>query len=283
MAGRTGQGMTALWRASRFSSLRPYDLLVILLAVAILVQLARLIWTAVTPMAPLGDWQAGQPVVMAPAARLALFRSFDGFDRSMGNGGGEAAVTSLDLSLFGIRMNEASGLGSAIIAGSDGVQYSYSVGEEIAPGVTLAEVAFDHVVIDRGGTRESLYLDQSVPAETVAVDAAPAIAPAAGATAPAAPPASLTAETVLASFDLAPRAENGRITGLAISGKGDGQMFAAAGFRAGDVIVEFNGRRVSSAQDIAALRDMLRPGARLSVTVERGTGTTPIAIVLPQP
>ena len=218
------------------------------------------------------------------AARAALFASFDGFDRAAAGGGeASAAVTSLDLTLYGLRMNEASGGGSAIIAGSDGVQRSYAVGEEVSPGVKLVQVLFDHVVLERGGTRESLFLDQSVPAETVG-DAPMTAAPAAGATPPPTvqAPGPLNADAITGGIGFAPRMENGRPTGFAVTPKGDGAVFAQAGFRAGDIVVEINGRKVSSAADAAALTAQLKPGARLSLQVERGTETLPIAIIIPE-
>jgi len=179
-------------------------------------------------------------------------------------------------------MNEASGGGSAIIAGSDGVQRSYAVGEEVSPGVKLVQVLFDHVVLERGGTRESLFLDQSVPAETVG-DAPMTAAPAAGATPPVVQaPGPLTAEAITGGIGFAPRMENGRPTGFAVSPKGDGGVFAQAGFKPGDIVVEINGRKVSSAADAAALTGQLKPGARLSLQVERGTETLPIAIIIPE-
>src|SRR3546814_4658726 len=60
----------------------------------------------------------------------------------------------LGLTLYGVNINEATGGGSAIIAAEDGEQASYAVGDEIAPGVRLAGVAFDHVTLDRGGAQE---------------------------------------------------------------------------------------------------------------------------------
>jgi general secretion pathway protein C len=35
----------------------------------------------------------------------------------------------------------------------------YAVGDTLTDGVTLAAIAADHVVLDRGGTREALWLD----------------------------------------------------------------------------------------------------------------------------
>ena len=276
------QGQQSGW--TRFFPQGLHGWLRVLLVLALVIQIARLVWTIVTPIAPLGDWQARTANVMSPAARAALFASFDGFDRAAAGGGeASAAVTSLDLTLYGLRMNEASGGGSAIIAGSDGVQRSYAVGEEVSPGVKLVQVLFDHVVLERGGARESLFLDQSVPAETVG-DAPMTAAPVAGATPPPVvqAPGPLNAEAIAGGIGFAPRIENGRPTGFAVTPKGDGAVFAQAGFRAGDIVVEINGRKVSSAADAAALTGQIKPGARLSLQVERGTEILPIAIIIPE-
>lgn len=160
----------------------PLAWLEILLLVVLAVQVARVVWTVATPVGPLGRWRPEQPAQMTAAARAALFARFDPFFRT-GAGAGPAAVTSLSLKLFGIRMNEASGQGSAIIAGPDGIQSSVGVGDEIVAGVKLKAVAIDHVVIDRGGTDETLYLDQSQAAPV----ATPGAAPNAGASTGAAP------------------------------------------------------------------------------------------------
>lgn len=167
----------------------PLAWLEIVLLMVLAVQLARLVWTVATPVGPLGRWLPEQPAQMTPAARTALFARFDPFFRG-GTASGPVAVTSLSLKLFGIRMNEASGQGSAIIAGPDGIQSSVGVGDEIVAGVTLKSVAIDHVVIDRGGAEETLYLDQSQAAPV----ATPGGPPTPGATPlPAGPPAAYNA------------------------------------------------------------------------------------------
>ena len=148
---------------------RPYSVLLGILAFLLMVQAIRLVWLVITPSGPVGDWQAAQVQVLSPQSRVALFRSFDPFYRGVPAASANI-VTSLQLTLFGVRMNVGSGLGSAILSGPDGVQESYVAGAEIMPGVKLDTVHFDHVVIDRGGVKESLYLDQSVPAETVGTD-----------------------------------------------------------------------------------------------------------------
>ncbi|MGJ3629868.1 type II secretion system protein N [Sphingomonas sp. MMS24-JH45] len=59
-----------------------------------------------------------------------MLAGLDPFFRVSGatNAQGPAAVTSLQLVLFGTRIDAARGGGSAIVAGPDGVQRSFSVG-----------------------------------------------------------------------------------------------------------------------------------------------------------
>lgn len=262
--------------------LRTPDLYLWLRAILVLlvaVQFVRLIWIVLTPVGPYGDWRPAQAVILDPAARVALFRGFDPYFRG---GAAEApvdTVTSLEMTLYGVRINAGSGRGSAIIAGPDGVQTSYEIGEEIAPGVTLHAVAFDHVVLERGGARESLYLDQSVPAETVGEENSAGGGEATSAAASSGRSA-LTADAVRNAVAFTPRNDGGRVTGIAVAPAGDSGLFEAAGLRAGDVIVAVNGRRIASTADAAALARQIRPGARISLEVERGATTVPIAINL---
>ena len=209
----------------------PYPVLLAVLAFLLLIQAVRLVWLVLTPLGPVGDYRANDVEVLSPQSRLTLFSSFDPFFRG---GAAQTAnvVTSLQLTLFGIRMNEASGLGSAILAGPDGVQENYVVGEEIMSGVT-APVSL-----------------------ATAGNEIPGIA------------------------SLAPRNEGGRVTGIVISPLGDGSLFKSAGFRDGDIIVSINGSPVGSTSDIEALKSQIKPGARLSVEVERGANTVPVAVNL---
>jgi general secretion pathway protein C len=116
--------------------------------------------------------------------------AFDPFFRVNQQGAAPVVVTSLNLQLFGVSENRATGRGSAIIAGADGQQRSYVIGEEIAPGVTLTGVGFDNVTISRGGTAEQLFLDQSTPATSVGQPAPPpsAVLPPIVSTPPPPPP-----------------------------------------------------------------------------------------------
>lgn len=261
--------MSVLKSGVRWPELFP--VLTALLVLAICVQGARLFWTIATPVKPLGNWQRTQTAIMPPAMRAALFAGFDPYFRTATADTDSQSVTSLALTLFGIRTNEASGGGSAILAGADGVQQNYIIGNEIMPGVTLTVVAFDHVVLSNNGALETLYLDQSVPAETVGGASPSFVTKAAG------PDVRLNPENMVKSIGLAPRNQDGRVTGLVVTAKDDGTMMRAAGLRAGDIVVSVNGSPVTSPADLAT---QLRPGARLSIEVERGAQKVPLAIIL---
>ncbi|ANI78821.1 MULTISPECIES: type II secretion system protein N [Sphingobium] len=236
-------------------------------------QCARLLWAVLTPVGSFGPWEGRQAQFPSMATRQSLFSGFDPFYRAgtqQAAGGG--VVTSLALTVYGIRLNEGSGLGSAIVAGPDGVQNSFAVGEEIMPGVVLKAVAFDHITIDRGGAEEQVFLDQSQPASASA-------APGDGG-APLAIPGmdNPTADALKRDIGFAPRMQNGRITGLILTARGP--AFQNAGFQSGDIITQVDGQPVGSPSDLQALQGKIMPGARISLTVERGANLSTINLTL---
>lgn len=141
----------------RLSELNWLSALEILLLAVLALQCARLLWAVASPVGPLGDWRRDSEPV---APSRATFATFDPFFR-LSQASGPVVVTGLNLTLFGVREDRASGRGSAIIGLPDGTQASFAVGDEILPGVVLAGVAFDNVTIRRGGIEEQLFIDQS--------------------------------------------------------------------------------------------------------------------------
>ena len=189
----------------RIPAINAYSATELLLLAALAVQVARLLWVLVTPVGPVGDWRPAQPGVAGSARDILT--GFDPFFRLSG-AGQPASVTALNLTLFGTRIDEASGRGSAIIAGADKLQKSIAVGEEIVPGVRLKSVSFDHVTIDRGGTSEDLYIDQSGAAPPLVQGADGAMLPTASATPGIA--------QLRQDIGFNPRIDNGRISGLVV-------------------------------------------------------------------
>lgn len=266
-----------------------YSVAELLLLAVLAAQVARLVWALATPVGPLGDWRPATPVVAGVAADALA--SFDPFFRLEPGTAAPSTVTSLQLTLFGTRIDEAQGGGSAIIAGPDGVQKSIAVGEEVAPGVRLRAVAFDHVTLDRSGATEDLFLDQSKPAPAVAPPVGTGPGPVPGpvtgpvpGSVPGAPAAGMPVGRIRAEIGFIPRIDGGRVSGLAVRAQGTGALFRQAGLREGDVVTAIGGRPIAGADDLDRIFADFRGGGNIPIVVERGGQTLPLAItVTPNP
>lgn len=249
-----------------------YSVAELALMAGLAVQCARLIWTIATPVSPLGEWRPAG--VVLPGSAASILSGFDPFFRLGAPAGQPAAVTSLQLTLFGIRLDEATGRGSAILAGPDGVQNSVGVGEEVQPGVRLKAVAFDHVTLDRGGATEDLFLDQS---GATPPPPQPGAAPAAGGAVPA---AGVPVSQLRQDIGFIPRIDGGRVSGLTVRSQGSGRAFRDAGLRDGDVVTSIGGRPVSGPGDLDRLGVEFAGGGSIPIIVERGQNTLPLSITV---
>jgi general secretion pathway protein C len=239
--------------------LDPYILLKATLLAGLTVASTQLVWAIVTPVGPFGDWRPSAPRALSAEAQSAVLAAVDPFFRAGSTAPASAAAPS-DLQLFGTRLGSDGLPGSAILGSPEGEQRSYVVGEEVAPGVKLAAVHFDHVDLDRGGVRQSLYMPGSE-----------------GSSSPAAPSGASIAD----AFNLKPRMSGSTVTGVSVSPGSNKVPFIASGLRQGDVIVAVNGARITSLIDVQQLEASLAPGARLILTVERGAQVLPIPLNLP--
>jgi len=253
-----------------------YSIAELVLIAGLGVQAARLVWVLVTPVSPLGDWRPAE--VSVPGRPYDVLAGFDPFFRLGGVQQGPATVTSLQLTLFGIRVDEATGRGSAIVAGPDTIQKSVAVGEEIQPGVRLKSVAFDHITIDRGGTAEDLFLVQSdAPTGAAATPGSP---PSGGPAGAAGVPSPVRGNQIREEIGFIPRIDAGRISGLVVRPQGTGNLFRSAGLREGDVVTAIGGRPVTGPQDLDRVTADFTGGGNIPITVERGTQTLALAITI---
>lgn len=269
------KGFRLRWPARRNARTLPYDVTEAMLIVALATAAAALFWALVKPLGPVGRWQAvGSGVA---AADPSILTRFDPFFRAAPVG--PTAVTSLPLKLFGVRLDQAMGRGSAIIATPDGVQNSFVVGDEIVPGVRLKMVAIDSVTIERGGASEQLFLDQSIGGSSSDPNASPgessALAPMQAAPPVAQAPA-LTAQGLASGVNFAPRMEKGAVTGFVVGPKGKGDVFASTGLQQGDVVTQINGVGIRSIDDATAALGNVQSAGQTIFTVERGGKPTTV-------
>ncbi len=269
--------------------INPYDVARMLLIAALAVQGARLVWAVATPVTPLGAWRLAEPGVDLGAAEI--LRGPNPFFRldPARTDSPAAAVTAVHLTLFGTRLNGATGRGSAIIATPDGVQSSYSVGDEILPGLSLKAVAFDHVTLSRGGAEEALFLDQSGGQSGGSAQAASVSAPGPE---PAPPPDApsqravpgagqgVTREEIQQGIGFIPRIDGGKVTGLSVRPQGGSDAFSRVGLKEGDIVTQIGGRPVTGPQDLERLAGTIGNGGTVSLSVERGAQIVPIAVTV---
>lgn len=264
--------------SAHLSRLTPYRIAALLLTAALAAQSARLAWAMFTPINPLGAWRAGEPGEnLAPGE---ILRGTDPFFRLEGAQPVAAAVTSLQLALFGTRLDSATGRGSAIIATPDGVQNSFSVGDEIVPGVTLKRVAFDHVTLARGGVDEELFLDQSGGQQGAVAPVQPVAAEGVQADGTDSASSGVSLSQLRSDIGFIPRIDGGRVTGLAVRPQGSGEVFRKVGFNEGDVVTQIGGQPVTGPNDLQRVAASFFRGGNLSLSVERGAEVLPLAVMI---
>ncbi|MFN4175678.1 type II secretion system protein N [Phenylobacterium sp.] len=234
----------------------------IALAAGLAVQAARLTWTLVTPLGPVGKALATAPV-RPPAADLSILAQFDPFFRLPAAAPAGAAQSSGGgFVLYGVRV-QPGGRGSAILAASGGPQRFYDVGQEVEPGLILASVAADHVVLNRGGARLRVGFPRPTPGTVVLPMETLAPAPAASGPGPA-----VNLDRLLDQATLLPRMREGRPSGYQVVPRGGDDLLRAAGLQRGDVLLSVDGV-VLTPERVSQLRQDLSEATGAEIRFER--------------
>lgn len=241
------------------------------------VQVARVVWAAVLPLGPIGH--PAPPAPSTPAGPDAgVLARFDPFHRGPSGAVAAAPVEAADgLRLFGVRAS--GGGGSAIIAGPDGRQAAFAIGDAVAPGTTLQAVAADHVVLASGGRRSSLFFPRPLPGAAGAGPISPPPPPPQQQPLQTQPPAGLPFQN-----SLQPRMENGRINGFAVLPGGPGaEMMREAGIQPGDVLLSVNGSALTAPDKAAELGSQLASAGSAVVQYERGGQVNSVTLKMARP
>jgi general secretion pathway protein C len=185
----------------------------------------------------------------------------------------DAPETSLNLKLVGVLMSTAEFGGSAQITTPDNRTNRYVTEDEILPGVTLARIMSDRVMIRRNGDTETLLLSGRSSGLSVIGDSRESVDDAALVPVQTSGGVSEYAlgdpDDLFRIINASPKQENGRLIGYSLFPRGDVDAFTAAGFVAGDVLIEVNGTMVTEL-DLRELRDEIGASQVATLTVERG-------------
>lgn len=262
------------------------SLVEIVLAIAVGLVFARLVWTFAAPLPVSAAPPPPKTAAPAPAEVSNLFRAIVAPEVDPVAVAAEAAETSLNLALHGTWV-EPDGRGTAIIRTPDGVQKSFSVGDTICCGARLNGVFADRVEITRGGARESLSLANKLSSEKRKSRARPARAKQAAASrakqtaAPRPKPADepQAAGKLQNLIRLTPTRDASGLLKFQLFPAADESAFERAGFRSGDILVAINGKpSPGSIEGARQLMIELEGATTLNATIERNGVRVPIVV-----
>jgi len=240
---------------------------------------AGLVWqgfdTAVTRAGAAGGVlsSAGVPSGAMPADN-AILRNFDPFQRQ-GRAPQPAAVdapeTSLDLRIFGIRAGAGPESGSAVLATPDGRQHTYTTGQTVFRDVRLIAIYPDRVLLERGdGRRESLYLNPDSRRRRAEAPPEPEPETESRLSAEESGPVEFTsASAMIGALSLQPSRVDGRIRGLRIGESANATLLQRNGLKAGDVLLEIEGRALDSIGRLDSLAADLGSADSVTLTLLR--------------
>lgn len=252
------QDVLARWRG------RLPTVLEVALVLALALQVASLLWLALTPTGPIGAQEASAE---RPAALASFGRSDVFFRQTTVDSATASGAEALGYTLFGVRTG-IDNAGAAILAHDSDPHAAYRVGDVIAPGLVLDAVGIDHVVLRSAGKRHRIDMPKLMST------GAPAAAAATGALAssglpssPAGPPA-IDPQQLLTQTGLRARAEGG----YTVIPRGDGAVLRQAGLQPGDVLLSVNGQSLTP-ERLGELNKELKGQSQVAITFERD-GTT---------
>lgn len=214
------------------------------------------------------------------SADLGRLLTFDPFFRAISDapvetGTARAPESTLKIELFGLRAM-GDGKGSAIVKMQGGEQKLVQVGDRLSSGVTLAGVYYDRLEINRGGSREAVYLRPQGERGARATAPSAPYSPSRPA-----PTASIDSGMIeaLASLSLEPVRRARRIIGFRLPEALPGP-FTAIGFEGGDILTAANGAPLTSFERLQELGEELAGASSVELEIERRGETRQVTVAL---
>jgi general secretion pathway protein C len=243
--------------------------LVVALVLVLAWQLAYWTWVFVAPPKVAATAPAQQQVDLAAVARLF------GADAPAGGS------ASTGLKLKGVIAPTPGTAASAIFSKGSGRDIAVYIDNEIEPGLKLAEVHPDHVIVSRSGARSRIDLEEPRSTQLAARGGAPGRA--AGFKLNVARTGTNNYTLSRKELDEALR-DPGQLNHLGMIGvppKGGvrmeqappGSLAQKLGLQPGDVIKKVNGQTVASAGDLARLYTQFNSLSMIQAEIQRGQST----------
>lgn len=244
------------------------------LVIVIAAQLAQLLWSALGGSQPARTPSPLDAGPAEPAVDVAAIVNAHLFGVAPPSGDPSAApVTSANLTLAGTLAGPDPEQGWAIIGASGQSARVYATGSSLPGGTRLFAVYPDRVILDRGGSRESLMLPR--------LSGGPGAPPAPVAALPQAEPRATLADSVRqllaqnpsASSDLLrpqPVFAGGTLKGYRVYPGRDRARFAGFGLQPGDLVMAVNGAPLDDPNRGLEILRGIGQGSAVTLTIERG-------------
>ncbi|MEO8672028.1 MAG: type II secretion system protein GspC [Tahibacter sp.] len=298
---------TDIDRASRygaFGSCALAGLLCLSLAV-------KLLWLAV----PRGDVavnaaaSAAAAVVAPVAVSVSKWHIFGTSNIGLSDIARRAPATQLQMVLRGTLAEPDPTIGMAVIFEAGAGERAYRVGEDLPGGARLDAVYPDRVVILHEGVQETLALPFDQPSAPVTAASAPLVASPGGVASPLrVPPPALPAgnapvtfippqmangavdfskiqqqlnadpAALARQFNALPVFENGKMTGVRLTGGPDAALIGKLGLQPTDVVTSINSIPLDSPTRMQQVIDTMKNANRVTVTINRDGKPTTLSV-----
>jgi general secretion pathway protein C len=251
-------------------------LLVVALVLVLAWQLAYWTWVFVAPAPVRSSTKTENAVDLAIAASL--------FGASAPASSGAAGASSVRLK--GVVAPTPGVAASAIFATGAGRDLSVFIGSEVSPGVTLAEVHPDHVVLSRGGVKERVDLEAR---RTQAASASPTRSAGFRVNVSRSGPNNFSLSRKELDDALRDPGQLNHLGHIGVPPSGGGARLEAAppgslaqklGLQPGDVIRKVNGQTVLSPGDLARLYQQFGTLSLIQAEIQRGGSTVQLSYAI---
>lgn len=242
---------------------------------------AAWVWTGAFGAREDADLPASPAMTVPPIESIKAARLFGAPDMAASAASVEAVapISTQGLVLVGVLAAADPKAGQAIIGETGGASRVYSVGGTLPGGSRLAEVYADRVILDRGGSFETLPLPRQGGSSGASSGAsASVVAPTTAL--PAIEPGAASDITNVIRWQAVLRTD--KPSGVRVYPGADARMFTQLGLRPGDLVLAVNDTPLADQANGEQFLRSLSGTPQARITIERGGRTETLLLDLTQ-